>query len=375
MADLPGRPLQPVLFVEPDVADDSTAMLRPFLAQPPVVVADWGRGMPARAKRLWGSALWQRDVVSLRAFQAQRIDLVFQHAAWYGLRFPMPTLAWIADLQHRRLPQMFSLANRLKRDLGYAALSRCATRILVSSEDAASDCARFFPHSAARLSVLPFCVTPPDTAQQLDPAEVIQLHGLPERYIYLPNQLWRHKNHLLVLQALQLLKQRGEPVVVAASGRAADSRNPTHPQHVLRQAEALGLSAMFRYLGMVPYGHVMPLIRGSAALLNPSLFEGWSTTVEEGKALGVPLLLSALPVHREQAAGRARFFDAHSADELAACLAAAWHEEPPAAARLAQEHAALTAYGNLRLQFAKQFAEIVAQTASQGSNRYASETH
>ena len=45
----------------------------------------------------------------------------------------------------------------------------------------------------------------------------------------------------------------------------------------------------------------------SVALLNPSHFEGWSTTVEEARALGVPMLLSDLDVHLEQAQGIARF--------------------------------------------------------------------
>lgn len=36
--------------------------------------------------------------------------------------------------------------------------------------------------------------------------------------------------------------------------------------------------------------------------VNPSFYEGWSTTVEEAKSIGVPLLLSDIPVHREHGA-------------------------------------------------------------------------
>jgi glycosyltransferase involved in cell wall biosynthesis len=62
-------------------------------------------------------------------------------------------------------------------------------------------------------------------------------------------------------------------------------------------------------------------MRASSALLNPSLFEGWSTTVEEARALGVPLILSDLSVHREQAGNDACFFDRSSAASLAEALA------------------------------------------------------
>lgn len=51
----------------------------------------------------------------------------------------------------------------------------------------------------------------------------------------------------------------------------------------------------------MPYEHVPALLRESVALLNPSLFEGWSTTVEEGKSPGKHVLMSdreELPARR-----------------------------------------------------------------------------
>lgn len=344
-----------MLFVAPETAAESVAVLVPFLAQPPVVVPGWGAGIGSRVLRLLGSAVLQRDFVSLQAFRAQGIDVVFQHAAWYGYWFPVPTLAWIADFQHRQLPQMFSTANRLKRDFGYAALSRCATGLMVSSEDARRDCERFFPASVGRVSVLPFCVTPPDPARQLDPQEVRRQHDLPERFFYMPNQLWRHKNHLIVIEALRLLKQRGESVVVVCTGKAADSRNPEHPARVLALVKQYGLENEFRFLGLVPYEHVMPLARAALALINPSLFEGWSTTVEEAKGLGVPLLLSDIALHREQAGALAQYFDAGRAESVVECIATAWRELGEAQTRALEEMQALETYRQKRLAFAIRF--------------------
>jgi glycosyltransferase involved in cell wall biosynthesis len=56
------------------------------------------------------------------------------------------------------------------------------------------------------------------------------------------------------------------------------------------------------------------------AIVNPSLSEGWSTNVEEARALGVPMVLSDIAVHREQAAGCAVFFDPDSAGSAADAL-------------------------------------------------------
>ena len=67
----------------------------------------------------------------------------------------------------------------------------------------------------------------------------------------------------------------------------------------------------------MPYSDVIALMRYSVAVINPSLFEGWSTTVEEAKSLGKSILLSDIPVHREQSPVRGHFFKANSAEQLA----------------------------------------------------------
>jgi glycosyltransferase involved in cell wall biosynthesis len=58
-------------------------------------------------------------------------------------------------------------------------------------------------------------------------------------------------------------------------------------------------------------------MRVCTALINPSYFEGWSSTVEEARILNVPMLLSDIPVHREQMGNEATFFSPDNAEELA----------------------------------------------------------
>jgi glycosyltransferase involved in cell wall biosynthesis len=68
---------------------------------------------------------------------------------------------------------------------------------------------------------------------------------------------------------------------------------------------------------MIPYDDVQALMLSAAALINPSRFEGWSTTVEEAKSLGVEMLLSDINVHREQAEQNALFFEQDKPAQLA----------------------------------------------------------
>jgi ABC-type sugar transport system substrate-binding protein len=59
---------------------------------------------------------------------------------------------------------------------------------------------------------------------------------------------------------------------------------------------------------------------GCVALINPPNLEGWSTPVEEAKASDVPMILSNLDVHREQASDRAFYFGPKSPEQLAKIL-------------------------------------------------------
>jgi glycosyltransferase involved in cell wall biosynthesis len=107
----------------------------------------------------------------------------------------------------------------------------------------------------------------------------------------------------------------------------------------MAEAERAGVAGHFRHLGLVPYEDVFGLNAAAEALINPSLFEGWSTTVEEAKALGTRVLLSDLSLHREQAPD-AMFFEPHSPAALAAVLLAVaqgpvWERAPVATLRAA----------------------------------------
>jgi glycosyltransferase involved in cell wall biosynthesis len=363
LGEVPGRPVEPVLFLRPGTARAAYAPLLPYLPLAPIEVPAWRSGGKARALKLLRTLLTRTDSVSVPAFRAAGIDLVFDNDVWYGSRFPLPVLGWIADFQHCHLQQLFTRSQRALRTAKYTAFCRSATRVMVSSEDAGRDCATFFPASRGKISVVPFAVQLDDGARAGDPWQALAVHGLPRRYLYLPAQLWRHKNHLVLLEALRLLKAAGRDVVVVATGSPNNRHHPDHPAQVFEKLRRDGLEASFRFLGHVPHEHIMPLMRAATAVVNPSLFEGWSTTVEEAKALGVPLLLSDLRVHREQAPAGTRFFDPGSASSMAAVLAEAWDTLVPGP-DLAREEDAGAGYRQQRQAFGRRFVEVVRETVA-----------
>ena len=61
-------------------------------------------------------------------------------------------------------------------------------------------------------------------------------------------------------------------------------------------------------------------MRRAVAVIQPSLCEGWSTSIEDAKALGRHVMASDIAVHREQLGDDADLFRGDDAGALAALL-------------------------------------------------------
>lgn len=321
--------IAPVVFAgEQDDAADLAALAR----IPGVEIAQSG-AFDQRRVGLASALSLGLDYAAVAEFRKRKVDVVFESARFFGWRLPYPTVAWFPDFQHRRLPQLFSPAARWQREFGFRVQIASGRSIMLSSESALRDCQKLYPRATHRTSVVRFATQPSPDLLTANPSDVIEHYGLPSKYLFLPSQFWRHKNHQVVIDALAILAKRGDDVVVAASGSKHDAREPGYFDTIMHQVARGGLEKNFRYLGMVPLPHVYALLRTAAALINPSRFEGWSTTVEEAKSFGVPMILSNIDVHREQTEGEASYFSINDPSSLADLLAKASQKPEPASAR------------------------------------------
>jgi glycosyltransferase involved in cell wall biosynthesis len=309
--------VQPVLFFGNDLDEKYAAPFADLVGV--VVIRDPAFDEVPKGMRL-RQAIWLGcDQAAAKVFATHSIDVVFESAQFYGWRFPVPAVAWIPDFQHRYLKYLFDFKAYWKRELGFRAQILSGRHIMLSSNDAKQDCERFYPSTRDRTHVVHFAAPAANAVDAAAARKVADSYGLPEVFYFLPNQFWVHKNHLCVIQALQILKTRDREVVVAASGKQIDPRDPGHFPMLEKLIESSGLKGNFRLLGLIPHEHIPALMRSCAALINPSTFEGWSTTVEEAKAMGTPMILSSLKVHREQSQ-EALFFDENSPEQLANIL-------------------------------------------------------
>jgi glycosyltransferase involved in cell wall biosynthesis len=298
--------------------------------------------------------------------EANRIDAVFGSWWQYPRSSVFPSVemsAWVHDFQFLHLPDLYDIGTLQTARSGIPEMVDVADTVVVSSQDGLKDLLAFVPGAAGKARVLPFVADVPAHIYESDPDAVVRQYHLPDRFIYLPNQFWQHKNHRQVIGALHILSQRGIHPYVVCTGLPHDHKKPAHVAELLTLISEWGLHQQMILLGLVPIDHVKALMRQALCVLNPSLFEGWSSTVEEAKSLGKSLLLSALPVHREQNPPGTLFFDHQDPEDLAIKLETVWQDWRPGPDLQLEAMARQELPGRLR-QFGEAFLSIVSGVAT-----------
>ena len=286
--------------------------------------------------------------------RSRGIDLEFPVAKVE--RRPWPALYWIPDFQHAAMPQLFSPEERGWRDATYARIAEQHAVLLLSSQAALADFRRLHPGAKVRARVWSFCSSLGDSeGRGANPRDT---YGLPEKFLYIPNQFWVHKDHATSFRALGLLRAKGIAPTVVCTGLQEDYRHPEHFRQLMDDAYTSGVAGQIRCLGLVPREDQLEIFRHAAAVVQPSLFEGWSTVVEDTKSLGRPLIVSDIAPHREQTGADAYFFRAGSPEDLARVLELVWPRLVPGPDPAA-ERAALEATACRRPGLARAFMDIV----------------
>jgi len=273
--------------------------------------------------RLWwkiGRTLpFAKDNRLARLAQREQLDFLYPMVGNGGISwdFDCSWAAWIPDFQHKYLPNFFAIAELQTLDSVFQRIAQHAPGVVFSSKTAEADFRKFYPHSQAKTFVMNFCTIPEPTWFTGDPIAVQKRYGLKDDFFLVSNQFWIHKNHRIIIEALSILKQEGVKPTVVCTGALNDKRFPGYGDEILKFVCEKELENQFITVGFIPRVDQIQLMRRSLAVIQPSLFEGWSTVVEDARLLSKPIILSDLPVHLEQSPPGANFFRQDSASELA----------------------------------------------------------
>lgn len=246
---------------------------------------------------------------------------------YYSAIFPSPLvfdkkisrkkIYWIPDFQEAWLPQFFSEKEIALRKSVQQRIAHSPDHVIFSSYDAQKDFMRLYPGSTVKQHILQFATSHPQGYESIDFGQLQEKYQLPAGYFFCPNQFWVHKNQLLVLQAIKKLRDEfSRNIVVVFSGKQFDQRNKDYSTSILEYIDQHALSPNVRILGFIDRGEQLRIMKEAIAVIQPSLFEGWSTVVEDVKAMDQQIIASGIGVHREQLGENGIYFDPADSDTL-----------------------------------------------------------
>ena len=190
---------------------------------------------------------------------------------------------WIADLQDLCLPHFFSKNELRMRLKTYKQMIKKKEPIVFSSVSAGKDFDRFFPGNQNIKKILPFVSINNLDYKNLSFFDLKAKFKITGSYYIVSNQFWRHKNHLTVLKAFLLFNKTNKGFQLLLTGKEYDHRDPNYTDELKEYIKANNLNEDVKFLGFIDRNEQLKLMSESIAIIQPSLFEGWSTVVEDAK--------------------------------------------------------------------------------------------
>ena len=264
--------------------------------------------------RFYGERL-DREPAGTSLLRQIGADLLF--CPFTGVLFfdpAVPAVSLVHDLQFLYYPEFFEPGDRCQRDRHFRQVCRVASRIVCVSE-------------ATRAMVLQHSGLPPDIGRVVTVLSAPQERlprspangGRPaSRYLLYPANFWRHKNHEMLLAAFGMYRARfpQSDLKLALTGAPSARRD-----ELMAAARQMGLADWVTFPGYLPDAEFAALLASSAAMIFPSLFEGFGMPVLEAMAAGVPVLAGNLTSVPEVAGGAALLFDPRRPAEIVEAIA------------------------------------------------------
>lgn len=224
-------------------------------------------------------------------------------------------LAWIPDFQCNYLPSYFSFKVKLSYYRMIRKYYKNHVPVVLSSFDALNDYKKFYPKANNKTYVLHFAVTHPDYSKQ-NIEDIKIKYGIAKPYLFCANQFWKHKNHLFLFRVIKRLIDSGKDIQLICSGALKEPRNPEYILEIKKFIKINKLEDRIKLLGFIDRAEQICLMKHSWAMIQPSLFEGWSSVVEDAKALNKFIFLTDLKVNIEQSPLNVCYFNGHDEDDL-----------------------------------------------------------
>jgi glycosyltransferase involved in cell wall biosynthesis len=184
------------------------------------------------------------------------------------------------------------LRSAISRASGVVTVSQCIKRQLIEHYGVPEAKLHVIPNAAASLPI-------PESE-----------HMPKENFLLAVGHLQTRKDYPTLMKAFATISSGWSGRLVIAGGGVGE-------RDLRILAEKLGIENRTQFLGKVSDADLAALYRSCAALVCPSLYEGFGMTILEGMAARVPVIASRIPAHEEVGGDAVSWFKPGDSIDLA----------------------------------------------------------
>ena len=266
-----------------------------------------------RKLRLYKKSVYRFSDLELTAAK-ENIELIWLPSQDYIPIGTIPYFFTVWDLQHRLQPYFPEVSEKntwQQRETTFSEAIRKSSFVITGTEAGKNEIIRFYDVPEVRIKS-GFLHPTPTFALECD--KIYSLPGdIRSPYVFYPAQFWPHKNHICILSALKLLKEKKNTRINAVFV----GKDYSNKKFIQKKIVEFGLSDQVTIMGFVERETLIALYQHALALTYPSFFGPENLPPLEAMALGLPVIAANMPGVPEQLGENAILFDPQSEQELA----------------------------------------------------------
>ena len=200
-----------------------------------------------------------------------------------------PMIITLHDLQHIILPENFSEAEKKFRNIHYKKAAEFSERIIVSYDHVRDDIVKYFDIPYEKIDVCPFGIEQPLDLSSLNVDDIKHKYILPDNYIFYAANTWKHKNHINLIRALEVVHSKyKQDVHLICTGERSGDFYPVVENEILN----CELEDKIHFLGYIPEKEMLKIMTNSTLVVIPTRYEAGSIPLIEAMNYGMPVICS-----------------------------------------------------------------------------------
>lgn len=259
-----------------------------------------------------------------RICKKYKIDLI--HSPFQTVPYSKTKVIWtLHDVQELHFPEYFTSYQRADRARGWVENISLGSHIIVSYQHIKDDILKYFELKSEYVTV---CLL---DMQNLWIDNVVDFKhdlsfndSIPIKYFLYPANTWQHKNHRILVEAVNKLKTQGnDEIKFICTGHKTDY----YYDEIVPLIDKYDLHNNFHFIGLVEESVLLALYKNARCVVIPTMYEAGSFPLMESLLLNIPVICSNVTSLPEAIQNEKFLFNPLDLEYLSNLLDMAWFDD------------------------------------------------